>query len=78
MKHAMHIFINILHYISLFSIIISGIIGVIGEIAGPSVIERILQRIGISNGYNRVWTVSAILLIVLIATHFMKVKIFGD
>lgn len=78
MKHAMHIFINILHYISLFGIIISGIIGVIGEIAGPSVIERILQRIGVSNGYNRVWTVSAILLIVLIATHFMKVKIFGD
>lgn len=66
--------VNILHFVSFCAVLISGALGILYEIVGHAKFERILESIGISKGFERVWIFSAIMLGILLVTYFIKNK----
>ena len=75
MRDFARIIINILHIISFVGLTVSGLIGVIYEVIGWTIFERFFSKIGISKGFELVWVIGAISLIVLLLTYFIKTKI---
>lgn len=71
-------FIYIVHILSLCGVIFSGILGAIYDIIGPAKFECMLSKIGIPNGYDRLWVVSAIMLLLLIITYFIKARLLAN
>ena len=78
MKEILRTIVNIVHILSFCGVIISGLLGVVYEIIGYAKFEQLLSEIGITKGFERTWLVSAIMLVILILTYFLKVKLFSN
>ena len=77
MKETIKMIVQAVHVLSFCGVILSGILGALYEIIGHAKFEQVLYAIGISKGFERVWVVSALMLILLIITYFIKVKLFN-
>ena len=69
--------VQVVHILSFCGVILSGILGAVYEIIGHAKFEQVLSAIGISKGFERIWVVSAIMLLLLITTYFIKTKLFS-
>lgn len=72
MKEIMKTIVRILHMLSFGGVMLAGALGMIYEIVGYARFEELLSAMGISNGLECIWIFAAIMLIVLISTHFIK------
>ena len=68
----------------LLIIIVSGVVvmatatlGILAEIFGPPIIEKLLIQLGISLNYDRFLLVAYISTAVLFVTYFVREKLFG-
>lgn len=77
MKNTIKIIVQVIHVLAFCGVILAGILGTIYEIIGHVNFEQMLSAIGISKGFERVWAVSAIMLILLITTYYIKSKLFS-
>ena len=78
MKDVIKMIVQVIHFLSFCGVILAGILGVIYEIIGHAKFEQILSTIGITKGFERIWTASAVMLLLLIITHFIKVKLLAN
>lgn len=76
MKEIIKMIVQAVHVLSFCGVILSGVLGAVYEITGHAKFEQILSAIGISKGFEQIWAVSAIMLLLLITTHFIKAKLF--
>lgn len=72
MKNVVKVIINALHYVSIFGVILSGLIGVVYELIGFEIFENLLMSIGIEDGFNIIQTMSFIFLGLLVITFIAK------
>ena len=77
MKEILKMIVQVVHVLSFCGVILSGILGAVYEIIGHAKFEQVLSAIGISKGFERIWAVSAIMLLLLITTYFIKAKLFS-
>ena len=77
MKEILKMIVQVVHVLSFCGVILSGILGAVYEITGHAKFEQVLSAIGISKGFERIWVVSAIMLLLLITTYFIKAKLFS-
>ena len=77
MKEIIKMIVQVVHVLSFCGVILSGILGAVYEIIGHAKFEQVLSAIGISKGFERIWVVSAIMLLLLITTYFIKTKLFS-
>lgn len=77
MKEIIKMIVQVVHVLSFCGVILSGILGAVYEIIGHAKFEQVLSAIGISKGFERIWVVSAIMLLLLITTYFIKAKLFS-
>jgi hypothetical protein len=77
MKEILKMIVQVVHVLSFCGVILSGILGAVYEIIGHAKFEQVLSAIGISKGFERIWVVSAIMLLLLITTYFIKAKLFS-
>lgn len=77
MKEIIKMIVQVVHILSFCGVILSGILGAVYEIIGHAKFEQVLSAIGISKGFERIWVVSAIMLLLLITTYFIKTKLFS-
>lgn len=77
MKEIIKVIVQVVHVLSFCGVILSGILGAVYEIIGHAKFEQVLSAIGISKGFERIWVVSAIMLLLLITTYFIKTKLFS-
>jgi len=61
-----------LHYVSIFGVILSGLIGVVYELIGFEIFENLLMSIGIEDGFNIIQTMGFIFLGLLVITFIAK------
>lgn len=78
MKDILKLFVKIIQVVSFCGLMLTGVTGVIYEILGFAKFERLLSSIGIPNGLQRVWIFGTIMLLLLIATSFIKDKFLTD
>lgn len=78
MKEIIKIIVQVIHFLSFGGVILAGILGVVYEIIGHAKFEQILSTIGISKGFERIWIISALMILLLIITYFIKVKFLAD
>ena len=76
MKKYFKIIVQVLYVISFVGLIFFGVVGTVCEIIGYAKFERALSAIGISNGFDRTFTISYIIMFLHIATVCMKSKFF--
>ncbi len=76
MKEIIKMLVQAVHVLSFCGVILSGVLGAVYEIIGHAGFEQILSAIGISKGFEQIWVVSAIMLLLLITTYFIKAKLF--
>ena len=72
MKNVVKVIIYALHYVSIFGVIFSGLIGVVYELIGFEIFENLLMSIGIEDGFNIIQTISFIFLGLLVITFIAK------
>ena len=72
MKNVVKVIIYALHYVSIFGVILSGLIGVVYELIGFEIFENLLMSIGIEDGFNIIQTMSFIFLGLLVITFIAK------
>ncbi len=77
MKEIIKMIVLVVHVLSFCGVIFSGILGAVYEIIGHARFEQVLSAIGISKGFEQVWVVSAIMMLLLITTYFIKAKLFS-
>ena len=77
MKEILKMIVQVVHVLSFCGVILSGTLGAVYEIIGHAKFEQVLSAIGISKGFERIWVVSAIMLLLLITTYFIKAKLFS-
>lgn len=77
MKEIIKMIVQVVYVLSFCGVILSGVLGAVYEIIGHAKFEQVLSAIGISKGFERIWVVSAIMLLLLIATYFIKTKLFS-
>lgn len=77
MKEILKMIVQVIHVLSFCGVILSGILGAVYEIIGHAKFEQVLSAIGISKGFERIWVVSATMLLLLITTYFIKAKLFS-
>lgn len=77
MKEIIKMILQVVHVLSFCGVILSGVLGAVYEIIGHAKFEQILSAIGISKGFERIWVVSAIMLLLLVTTYFVKAKLFS-
>lgn len=75
MKGIVKILVQIVHIGSFCGLMFLGLLGVIYEIVGHAKFEQILMYLGISKGFERIWAVGIIMLILLAITYFIKAKL---
>lgn len=73
-ERAKHI-VKFVHILSFCGTLIVGALGIVYELVGYAKFEQMLSGIGISNGLGWLWIVGAVMLLLLIATHFIKEKL---
>lgn len=67
--------VKFVHILSFCGTLIVGALGIVYELVGYAKFEQMLSGIGISNGLGWLWIVGAVMLLLLIATHFIKEKL---
>ncbi len=72
MKNVVKVIIYALHYVSIFGVILSGLIGVVYELIGFEIFENLLMSIGIEDGFNIIQTIGFIFLGLLVITFIAK------
>ncbi len=77
MKAIVSMLINIIHFLTFGWLVIAGILGLIYEIIGYAKFEQLLAVFGITKGVEHIWRISIIMLLLLIVTHFIKVKLLA-
>ena len=77
MKEILKMIVQVVHVLSFCGVILSVILGTVYEIIGHAKFEQVLSAIGISKGFERLWVFSAIMLLLLITTYFIKDKLFS-
>ena len=77
MKEIIKMIVQVIHIISICGSMLSLILGAVYEIIGYAKFERMLSAIGVSKGVERFWVISAIMLVLLITTYFIKTKLFS-
>lgn len=77
MKEIIKMIVQVVYVLSFCGVILSGVLGAVCEIIGYAKFEQVLSAIGISKGFERYWLVSAIMLLLLITTYFIKAKLFS-
>lgn len=75
MKVNIKLIVQAVHVLSFCGVILSGVLGAVYEIIGHAEFEQMLSVIGISQGFERIWVVSAIMLVLLITTNIIKTKV---
>ncbi len=75
MKKVIRMIAKVVHISSLCGVMIVGVLGVIYDIVGHAKFEQILSDFGISKGFESMWIVGAIMLLLLIVTHYIKEKL---
>ena len=78
MKEVFKKIVQVEHVLSFCGVKLVGVLGAIYEIIGHAKFEQILSTIGISKGFERIWIVSAIMLLLLIITYFIKAKLLAN
>ena len=77
MKGIIRIFLLVLNIIFLILLFINGLLGIVEEIFGPPIIEKVLEWLNIPWSYEKFFDVSYICLAVLIITYFLRKKLFS-
>lgn len=77
MKTLFKAIVQVVHILSFCGVLLAGVLGVIYEIVGYAKFEKILSSLGISKGFERIWILSIIMLLLLIVTYFIKTKLFS-
>ena len=72
MKNVVKVIIYAIHYVSIFGVILSGLIGVVYELTGFEIFENLLMSIGIEDGFNIIQTMGFIFLGLLVITFIAK------
>ena len=67
--------VKFVHTLSFCGTLIVGALGNVYELVGHAKFEQMLSGIGISNGLGWLWIVFVVMLLLLIATHFIKEKL---
>ena len=75
MKEIIRKIVQVVHILSFCGVILSWILGVIYEIVGHAKFEQWLSAIGISKGFEMIWVVSVVMLLLLITTYLIKSKL---
>lgn len=75
MKDIIKFIVNAIYRLAFVGTIVVGMVGAVYEIIGHAKFQALLASIGILNGFEQYWTVSIILLLVLVVTHFAKVAL---
>ena len=76
MKKNFKIIVQVLYVFSFVGLILSCVLGAVYDIVGHTKFEQTLSAIGISNGYVRGAAFILIMLLLHIATSFIKSKCF--
>lgn len=76
MKDIARWIVNIIQVLSFCALMVLGIMGVLYELLGYVKFEKLLSAIGISKGFDRIWVVGPIVLVLLGVTYAIKVKFF--
>ena len=69
MKELVRIIVQVMHFLSFCGVMLTGGLGVMYEIIGHAKFEQMVSAIGISKGFEKIWIVSAILLLLLMVTY---------
>lgn len=77
MRAIIKIIVQAVHVASFCGTILTGVLGAVYEIIGHAKFEQVLSAIGISKGFERIWVVSVIMLLLLVTTYFVKAKLFN-
>ena len=75
MINIIRMLVNTLHVISFCLLMLLGLVGVIYEIVGHRKFVQTLSAMGLSNGFEWVWILGAVVLIILMITYFIKNKL---
>lgn len=77
MRVIIEIIVQVVHVLSFCLLMFVGVLGAVYEIIGHAKFEKILSLIGVSKGFERIWIVGIIMLLLFITTYFIKVKLFS-
>ena len=77
MKEVIRIIIQSVQVFLFCGVMLSGALGVLYEIVGHAKFEKILFSIGISNGFEKIWIISAIMLFLLMVIYIIRNKFFN-
>lgn len=75
MKETLRILVHVVEILSFCGLMLAGMLGLLYEITGHARFVQILSSIGISQGFERTWILGAIMLLVLIVSHFVSIKL---
>lgn len=70
--------VQIVYILSFCGTLLFGMLGVVCEIIGYGKYNQWLSLFGVSNGFERTWLWAAVMLILLISTHFIKAKLLTN
>ena len=77
MKELLKILVQVVYVLSFFGVILVGVLGIIYEIIGHAKFEDILSKCGISKGFEYVWIVGIIMLLLLIFSYLVRTKLLN-
>lgn len=76
MKEVLKIILLIINIISFALVALFGVTGIIYEILGPAVYEKMLIKLKISWSFESIWNFMFVCLVILIITYFIRKKFF--
>ena len=66
----------VINIISFILILLFGSTGIVYELFGPAIYEKILNELKITWSFERIWLFMGICLIILFTTYFLRKKFF--
>jgi len=76
LRKFLNIILLILNVSSFVLILLFGASGIICELFGPVIYEKLLQKLKIPWSFERIWLFLFVCLIILIITYFLRKKFF--
>ena len=76
MKDIIRIVLLVINIISFSLLCIFALVGLVGEIFNPPMVEKLFAKLNISLSYGKFLLIAYICLAVLIITYFIRIKFF--
>lgn len=77
-KEIIKTIINSISVLSLIGTMIAGALGTLYEIVGHRKFEQILSAAGISGGFEHMWMISSVMVLLCAAAYLIKTKFLAD